>query len=136
MRPLKAAVLGLALLMLPGQAAATLPPLAQNERVAAEFLAGAVGDAIRKNCPTISARMVRVWQRARELERYALGLGYTGEDITAMRKNPDNKALLKQRRDAYLSAHGVTKGDPDSYCRLGYEEIEKKTLTGWLLRAR
>lgn len=136
-RGIRGSLLGLALLTAPAAVnAAALEPLAENPRVQSEFLAAAVGDEIRKNCPTISARLFRAVHMARELERYALGLGYTEEDIRAMRKDPAAKALLKRRRDAYLSANGVVEGDPDSYCRLGREEIATKTLTGRLLRAR
>lgn len=112
-----------------------LPPLKDNERVRAEFLAAAVGDEIRKHCPTISARMVRVLQRTNQLKSYALGLGYSRDEIRDLRENPTARAELRQLRDAYLARNGVTKGNADSYCRLGYDEIEKKTLTGWLLRA-
>ncbi len=116
--------------------AAVLQPLADDPRVQREFLAAAVGDEIRKNCPTISARLWRVWQRAGELEDYALSLGYSRDDIDEMRNSEAAKARLKSLRDEYLKANGVTEGDPDSYCRLGLEEIEKNSLTGWLLRAK
>ncbi|MDJ0825931.1 MAG: DUF5333 domain-containing protein [Rhodobacter sp.] len=117
-------------------AAAVLQPLEDDTRVRAEFLAAAVGDEIRKNCPTISARMFRVLRRASDLKDYALSQGYSEDDIDAMRESPAAKARLRAMRDAYLAKHGVTNGDPDSYCRLGYEEIEKNSLTGWLLRAK
>ena len=128
---------GLAALILSASAvsATALAPLEDNARIKAEFLAAAVGDEIRKNCPTISARFWRVWTKANALEDYALELGYSKADIKAMRENPTAKAQLKAMRDAYLAANGVTKGDSDSYCRLGHEEIQKKSLTGWLLRA-
>ena len=136
MKPIVTGVVPLAVaLILPAMAAGSRPPLAENTRVQTEFLAAAVGDEIRKNCPTISARMWRVYQRAKELEDYALSLGYTKDDIDAMRADPTSKERLKTMRDAYLAENGVTKGNPDSYCRLGYEEIEKNSLTGWLLRA-
>jgi len=80
--------------------------------------------------------MFRVMGRANELEDYALGLGYSKADITAMRKDPAARAELKARRDAYLAQNGVTAGDAASYCRLGLAEIEKNSLTGWLLRAK
>ncbi|MDJ0626942.1 MAG: DUF5333 domain-containing protein [Rhodobacter sp.] len=125
----------LALFLSVGAQAAVLQPLEDNPRVRGEFLAAAVGDEIRKNCPTISARMFRVLRKANELEDYALSLGYSRDDIKEMRKSPAAKARLKALRDAYLVRNGVTKGDAESYCRLGYEEIEKNSLTGWLLRA-
>ena len=120
--------------MMAGPAAA-LAPLEDNARVQREFLAAAVSDEIRKNCPSISARLWRVLSKGRELENYALGLGYSKADIKDLRENKAAKARLKGLRDAYLARHGVTKGDGESYCRLGREEIKKKSLTGWLLRA-
>ena len=131
---LKPIALALTLVAAPASAIA-LPPLQDNPRVVAEFFAAAVGDEIRKNCPTISARMFRVLGRAKDLESYALSLGYTDDDIDAMRGDEAAKARLKAQRDAYLAQNGVTPGDADSYCRLGRQEIEKNTLTGWLLRA-
>ena len=120
--------------------AAALPPLEQNPRVAREFLAVAVGDEIRKNCGSISARFFRVLSKKNELENYALGLGYTRADIKAMVGDKAAKDRLKARRDDYLAAHGVQAGvqdgAEDAYCRLGREEIAKNSLTGWLLRAR
>lgn len=116
-------------------AAMALPPLEDDPRVVREFFAAAVGDEIRNNCPSISARMLRVVVRVKELESYALKLGYSQDDITAMRKSPEAKEKLKQMRDAYLAKNGVTEGDAQSYCRLGLAEIEKNTLTGYLLRA-
>lgn len=116
-------------------AAFALPPLEENARVKAEFLSAAIGDEIRKNCSSISARTFRALGRVNELQNYALGLGYTKADIKAMRENPKAKAKLKAMRDAYLTKHGVIPGDSQSYCRLGREEIQKKSLTGWLLRA-
>jgi len=50
-------------------------------------------------------------------------------------KDNGARATRDSRVNAFLAEHGVSKGNPDSYCRLGVEEIEKKSLTGWLLRA-
>lgn len=113
---------------------APLPPLTQNTRVMGELVAGEVGYQIQKHCGTISARMLRAMGRLSELESYATGLGYTQADFKALSKDPAARALRDARVDAYLASNGVTKGDADSYCRLGYQEIEKNTLTGWLLR--
>ncbi len=110
-----------------------LPPLVENERVAGEFLAVAVGDEIRKNCSSVSPRIFTVLKKAKALESYALSLGYTKDDIEAMRKNPENKERLRSLRDAYLAENGVVAGDEESYCRLGRREIENETLIGSLL---
>ena len=125
--------LAVACLAVAAQAKA-LPPLSEKERVRAEFLAAAVGDEIRKNCPTISARFFRVYRRAGQLEDYARSLGYTDAQIDAMREDRAAKQQLKAMRDAYLQNAGVSKGDPESYCRLGRAEIAKNSLTGYLLR--
>ncbi len=130
--PILAAVA--ALTAFAGGQAAALEPLKNNKRVQGEFLSAAVGDEIRNNCPSIEARDMRVNSKTVQLVSYALGLGYSWSDINAMRKDPVAKAELVKLRDAYLARNGVTPGDPESYCRLGREEIKKNTLTGWLLR--
>ncbi len=112
-----------------------LPPLVDDPRIQHEFLSASVGAAIRKNCPTVSIRMFRVWVRLNELKGYALSLGYTRDDFDRLRRSPEAKALLEGRRDTYLEKHGVAEGDVESYCRLGLAEIEKNSLTGWILRA-
>ncbi len=117
-------------------AATDLPPLADNERVSREFLAVAVGDEIRQECPSISARLIYVLRKANDLENYAISLGYTKDDIREMRKNSENKAALRARRDAYLTENGVVVGDADSYCRLGRKEIAEESLIGSLIWAR
>jgi len=131
----RAALAALAVSAGVAQASVALPPLSENARITSEFFAAAVGDEIRKNCPQISARLFRVWRRANALKSYARSLGYSDSDMAAMRKDPAARTRLKEMRDRYLAAKGVTKGDTDSYCRLGYEEIERNSLAGWLLRA-
>jgi len=115
--------------------AAALPPLSENAFINNSLLAAAIGDEIRKNCPTISARIFRALIKAKELESHALKLGYSAGEIEAFIDSDAEQQRMKGLRDAYLAEQGVTKGDSDSYCRLGYEEIEKNSLTGWLLRA-
>ena len=129
-------IAGLAALFLCGSVAAaqSLPPLKENPRVRGEFLSAAIGDEIRNQCPSISARDGRVAARTLELANYALGLGYSWSDINAMRSDPVAKAELVALRDAYLRQNGARPGDPESYCRLGRAEIAKNSLTGWLLR--
>jgi hypothetical protein len=118
------------------QSDASLPPLAQVERVRQELLAGAIGDEIQTHCPTISARMFRVLGRLYQLEQYALGLGYTREDISEMRRSPENRAELQRLRNEYLAANGVVEGQPDTYCALGRREIANGTFIGSLLNDR
>ena len=119
-----------------GVAASNLPPLIEDSHVTGEFVAAAVGDEIRKNCPTISARVFTVLGRINDLSAYARDRGYTDDEIEAFRKDPANKAELNRRRDAYLAENGVVAGDAESYCRLGRREIEARSRIGTLLRTR
>ena len=125
-------------MVLPGHvaAASNLPPLIEDQHVVQEFVAAAVGDEIRKNCPTISARVLTVIGRINELSGYARDRGYSSAEIDAFRESPANKAELNRRRDAYLAANGVVAGDAESYCRLGRSEIEARSRIGTLLRSR
>lgn len=122
---------------LPAGAAAQsrLPALAQDARVQAEFLAGAVGEEIANQCGAISPRMFVVLRRLGALEAHARRLGYTNEDFRALRRSEAARAELRQRRNAYLAAKGAVPGQPESYCRVGREEIRNGTLIGSLLRA-
>lgn len=132
----KIGILALAALIPATSGAADLPPLAENERVRTEFLAGAVGDEIVDNCPDMAARMLVVIGKLNDLNNYAKSLGYTSEQIREFRKSDENKARLNAMRDEYLAANGVVPGDTESYCRLGRQEIEQRTLIGSLLRER
>ena len=59
------------------------PPLSQNDHINNQLFAAAVGDEIRKNCSSISARMFLVWRKAKALEKYAYDQGYTEEEMRA-----------------------------------------------------
>jgi hypothetical protein len=124
-------------LMLPfaGAAQSGLPPLAQDPRVQAEFLAGAVGEEIAKQCESLAPRMLVVARRILALEGHARRLGYTSDDIRDLRRSQAARAELRKRRDDWLAANGAVPGEPESYCRVGREEIRKQTLVGSLLRA-
>lgn len=134
-RTTKFAAMTAAALMTAAAGATALPPLEDNPRIMHELVAGEVGYQIQKHCPTISPRYLRAISRLGKLKEYALSEGYTEEEMRAL----DGNEAAKAKRDAlvaeYLFENGVVEGDPDSYCRLGLEEIEKNTLTGWLLRA-
>lgn len=111
-----------------------LPALAQDPRVQSEFLAGAVGEEIAKNCESLAPRMLVVVRRIMALESHARGMGYTSEDIRALRRSEAARAELRAQRNAYLARRGVVQGQPETYCRLGREEIRNGTLIGSLLR--
>lgn len=132
--PVKAGLV--AVLMFTGPVAAnTLPPLQDNARVMGELVAGEVAYQIHKHCGSVSMRKLRAYGKLRKLAKYAESLGYSDDDFDALSKDSGARGIRDSRVNAFLVKHGVSKGNPDSYCRLGTEEIEKKSLTGWLLRA-
>jgi len=133
--PLKAA-LGALALTVSGAFAADLPPLSENKFINDWLLAASVGDEIRKNCPTISPRLLRVYYKAKELEDHATKLGYSDEQTDTYINSPADRDKIKAKRDAYLKAKDAVVGNADGYCRLGMQEIEKNTQVGWLLYAK
>ncbi len=127
-------VLGIALILvsLP-VGAAGLPPLSQDKFVNDSLRAAAIGDTIRRACPSISARIFVALRKVRELERYALNKGYTKKEIDAFIRSREDRKRLEAEARAYMSEHGAIEGRKDTYCKLGREEIAKKSLIGQLL---
>ncbi len=123
-------VLGLGLL--PARAGG-LPPLSQNKYINESLIAAAIGEGIRRNCPTIGARIFRALGKANALKRYALSLGYSKAQIDAFINSPEDKARIIAAAKAYLAQNGVVEGQKETYCKLGRTEIAKGTLTGQLL---
>ncbi|MFY0597334.1 MAG: DUF5333 domain-containing protein [Cognatishimia sp.] len=94
-----------------------------------------IADEIRKTCPSISARMLRAYNRISGIQSEAKSLGYSKAEIDTFRKSDTNKAELRRRGEIYLQANGVTLGDTETYCTLGRAEIAKSSQIGTLLRA-
>ena len=110
-------------------------PLAEEPHINEQLMAAVVGDVIRNTCPNISARMVTVFFKAKELEKYARKAGYEENEVKAFLKDKSEKARIKGMAMDYMAANGVVDGDIDSYCALGTAEIEKDSLIGALLKA-
>ena len=111
-------------------------PLPQEKHINMSLMAGVIGDEIRKNCPSISPRYLVVWQKLEALKTYAIKKGYKRDEVKKFLKDPVQKARVKKLAADYMAAHGVKPGDPESYCKLGEEEIARKSLIGQMLRAR
>ncbi|MGJ8615966.1 MAG: DUF5333 domain-containing protein [Sulfitobacter sp.] len=95
-----------------------------------------IADRIRKNCPTISARMFRAISYIRKLESDAKALGYTSAEIEAYTDSDADKARLRAKAAAFFKAKGVDTSDPQSYCAFGRAEIQKSSRIGSLLKAK
>lgn len=109
-------------------------PLNEEPHINTSLVAVAVGNAIRKTCPSISARMLVALSKGRELQNYALEKGYTKDEMDAFLDDKTEKARVKGLAADYMAANGVIEGDVESYCTLGRAEIAKDSLIGSLLR--
>lgn len=114
--------------------AVALPPLSQETHISDQLVSARVADVIRRGCPTIDGRLVYAFSQARALKRYAEQKGYTLAQIDAFLNSKEDRARIYARADAYLRDNKAS--NEAGLCRLGREEIAKKTVTGSLLAAR
>lgn len=119
-----------------GAAASKLPPLSENSHINDRLLMGAIGNAIRRNCPTIEGNRMRALAELSALQRHAQSLGYSNAEIEAYIRDGEARAEMLARRNAWLAANGAVRGDAESYCRIGMREIARGSFLGSLLRAR
>jgi hypothetical protein len=127
------AVLGLGLM---GQGAAAKPALRDVAEIDDALFDLGIADRIRKNCPSISARMLKAIGYVNNLEQKARDMGYTDAEIEAYIESKAEKDRMKARAATFFRARGVDTSDPQSYCALGLEEIQKSSRIGSLLRAK
>ncbi len=117
------------------QPASALPPLHKDPTVVSGFYAIGLADEVRKNCNSISPRMLRAYNFLKSLEKHALKAGYTKSDIKALEDNKAEKNRLRKQIRAELATRGATPTSPEGYCTVGREEIAKGSMAGRLLRA-
>jgi hypothetical protein len=110
-------------------------PLPQETHINDELRAGAAGDILRQTCPSLSARMFVVWGRLYDLRDYALAQGYNEPEVKAFLDDAAQKKRVKAEAMAYLAKAGAKPGDAESYCKVGREEIARKTPLGQLIRS-
>ncbi|WCR14869.1 DUF5333 domain-containing protein [Paracoccus seriniphilus] len=116
--------------------AAALEPLSQERYINDRLIAARIADRIRRECPSISGRLVYAFMQARELKKYALQKGYSEAQIDGFLDSKQDKKRIYATAEDYMARNGVKAGDPESFCRLGREEIARKTVTGSLLNAK
>lgn len=116
--------------------AAQQTPLSQEKYINDRLVAARVADRIRRNCPTIDARMVYAFSQARALQRYALDQGYSRDEIDAFLDDRAERRRIYAVAEDYMTRNGVREGDAESFCRLGQQEIARNTVSGSLLRAK
>lgn len=120
----------------PAAPAAALEPLSQERYINDRLIAARIADRIRRECPSIGARMIYAYSQARALERYALDKGYSRAEVDAFLDSKEDRKRIYAVADDYMARNGVRKGDAESYCRLGRQEIQNGTVTGSLLVAK
>lgn len=128
-------VLPFALIAALATPALALEALNKEAHINNALIAGRVADVIRNECSSISAKMFVVLAELNALEDYARGKGYSEAEVKAFLKNPTEKARIKASAADYLAKAGAKKGDEESYCKVGRDEIAKGSLTGSLLRS-
>lgn len=121
-------------LLTAGSQAVAAQSLEQDPTVRQGFYAIGLADEIRKNCPSITPRLVRAYTFLKSLESYALQSGYTQDDIEALKDNDAARSQLEAEIAADLVARGATPGNQAGYCQVGREEMARGTAAGKLLR--
>lgn len=123
-------------LLLAASPVLALPPLSTVTALNDDLRALFIADQIRIGCPTIEANMVKGWAFAYSIERRAREMGYSREEIKDFVESKKERKRLEGETAAYLKANGVRGGQPETYCRLGREEIAKGSQIGAFLRAK
>lgn len=116
--------------------AQTLEPLSQEKYINDRLIAARVADRVRRECPSIDARMVKAWNEARALKRYAENKGYSAAQIDAFLDSRTEKDRIYGIAERYLTQNGARKGDAESFCRIGRAEIAGNSVAGSLLVAK
>ena len=111
------------------------PPLRDVAEIDTGLFVIGLADQIRKNCPAISARLLKALGAASDLQRKARSFGYSDEEINRHLKSDVEKDRLRAQAAAYLAERDVT-ADQEGYCALGRAEIARNSAIGALLREK
>lgn len=136
MKPLRSALLALGCVAALAVPAAALEPLSSEKYINDRLIAARIADRIRRECPSIDGRLVYAYQQARALQRYALDKGYTKAQVDAFLDSKSDKQRIYAVAEDYMARNGVVKGNAESFCQLGRQEIANRTVTGSLLVAK
>ncbi|MTH76260.1 DUF5333 domain-containing protein [Paracoccus aestuariivivens] len=116
--------------------AVALEPLSQEKYINDRLIAARIADRIRRNCPTIDARMLYAYGEARKLKSYAEKKGYSREQIDAFLDNKSEKKRIYGVAEEFLTRKGAKADDPQSFCAIGKAEIDRRSVIGSLLVAK
>ncbi|WP_437436608.1 DUF5333 domain-containing protein [Ruegeria arenilitoris] len=124
----------ISVLVLPTLAEAK-PPLREVKEIDNELYYIAIANEISEYCPSISGRRLKAIGVMWDLRSKANKLGYSDKEIRAYVESDAEKDRMRTKGEAYLSQHGVTYENPNSFCTLGQKEIERNSAIGVYLRA-
>ncbi len=96
----------------------------------------AAADKIRRACDSIGGRLFRAQSYANSLKDLAADRGYSDDEIDAYVNDKQEKAKMRERRNAYFESKGASNLDAQSLCVLGQDEIARGTQIGQLLKAK
>ncbi|MDA7963067.1 DUF5333 domain-containing protein [Ruegeria sp.] len=121
-------------LTLPAMAAAK-PPLRDVKEIDNELYYIAIANEISEYCPSISGRRMKAIGVMWGLRNTANKMGYSDSEIRAYVESDAEKDRMRAKGEAYLAQHGVSYGNPNSFCTLGRAEIERNSAIGVYLKA-
>ncbi|MDH5797740.1 MAG: DUF5333 domain-containing protein, partial [Paracoccaceae bacterium] len=75
--------------------AQALPPLNQEKHINDSLISAGIAEMIRQNCGSISARILLALRKGKELEEYAMGLGYSKKEINRFIKSDVEKDRVR-----------------------------------------
>jgi len=110
--------------------------LAKERDINDGLLIIAAADKIRRACDAIGARFFVARSYIGQLKDMAEARGYSEDEIDAYINDKQEKARMRERRNAYFNSKGASNLDPQSLCVLGRDEIARGTGIGKLLRAK
>ena len=133
MKFVKIAALSMTLAGLAAPAMA-LEPISKEKHINSVLLQGFIADKIADTCPSIEARKLRALNELMKLRDYALKQGYKADEVRAFVESKTEKARGKAEAAEWLKKAGAVEGQPETFCKIGRDEIAKGSLIGSLLR--
>ncbi|WP_373357006.1 DUF5333 domain-containing protein [Pseudoroseicyclus sp. CXY001] len=115
-------------------ASAAKPALGSVNEITDGLIDIAIAYEISEVCGPIDARLLRGISALNGLKSQASALGYTDEEIEAFVRDRGEKARLEALARERLAALGATRGDEESHCAVGRQQMAEGTAIGRLLR--
>ncbi len=124
--------LGLTIGALPARANEV--PLKEVEYVSEGIIATGIAYEIGRVCPSLTARVLAGIFFLYELQSHAYDLGYSKAEVDGYINDKDEKLRLEAIARERLVVMGAVVDQPETYCRVGRQEIALESQIGKLLR--